>query len=313
MLSLDWSYIGPHGGSSHSIFYQNNLEMALSHQVRATGNVEVNMHHECISFDQHDDGVTVTVRDRQSDTERTVRAKYLVAADGANSFVRQSLGITTTKGMDGPYQLVVDTVQKRPLSFEFDNGQSADPERPGCLFPLVDEAGRRKVTELVEDAVAQGARVATGGRPLDGPGWFYAPTVLDEVPATARILREEVFGPVAPVTRFTTEEEAITLANATEFGLAAYVFTRDVSRALRVCEALEAGMVGLNQGVVSNPATIRWHQGQRLRPRGRTRGHRRVPRDSVPSAPRLEYGELGRGCQSTLGGVQDRLPGRCPR
>lgn len=120
--------------------------------------------------------------------------------------------------------------------------------------PLVDEAGRRKVTELVEDAVTRGARVATGGRPLDGPGWFYAPTVLDEVPATARILREEVFGPVAPVTRFTTEEEGIALANATEFGLAAYVFTRDVSRALRVCEALEAGMVGLNQGVVSNPA-----------------------------------------------------------
>jgi succinate-semialdehyde dehydrogenase/glutarate-semialdehyde dehydrogenase len=120
--------------------------------------------------------------------------------------------------------------------------------------PLVDEAGRRKVTELVDDAVTRGARVATGGRPLDGPGWFYAPTVLDEVPTTARILREEVFGPGAPITRFTTEEEAIALANATEFGLAAYVFTRDVSRALRVCEAFEAGMVGLNQGVVSNPA-----------------------------------------------------------
>jgi succinate-semialdehyde dehydrogenase/glutarate-semialdehyde dehydrogenase len=120
--------------------------------------------------------------------------------------------------------------------------------------PLVDEAGRRKVTELVEDAVAQGATVTTGGRPLDGPGYFYAPTVLDEVPSTARILREEVFGPVAPVTRFATEEDGVAMANATEFGLAAYVFTRDVSRALRVCEALEAGMVGLNQGVISNPA-----------------------------------------------------------
>jgi succinate-semialdehyde dehydrogenase / glutarate-semialdehyde dehydrogenase len=126
---------------------------------------------------------------------------------------------------------------------------------PGVdVGPLVDEAGRRKVIELVDDAVAQGARVATGGRPLDGPGYFFAPTVLDEVPPTARILREEVFGPVAPITRFANEEEGIALANATEFGLAAYVFTRDVSRALRVCEALEAGMVGLNQGVVSNPA-----------------------------------------------------------
>ena len=136
LLSLDWSYIGPHGWPSHSIFYQNNLEMALNRQVQATGTVEINMHHECISFDQDDDGVTVTVRDRQGNAERTIRAKYLVAADGANSFVRQSLGITTTKGMDGPYQLVVDTEQKRPLSFEFDNGQFADPERPGCLFQL---------------------------------------------------------------------------------------------------------------------------------------------------------------------------------
>jgi succinate-semialdehyde dehydrogenase/glutarate-semialdehyde dehydrogenase len=126
---------------------------------------------------------------------------------------------------------------------------------PGVqIGPLVDEAGRRKVTELVEDAVARGARIATGGRALDGPGCFFAPTVLDDVPATARILREEVFGPVAPITRFTTEEEGVELANATEYGLAAYVFTRDVGRALRVCESLEAGMVGLNQGIISNPA-----------------------------------------------------------
>ncbi|MCW2531481.1 MAG: NAD-dependent succinate-semialdehyde dehydrogenase [Blastococcus sp.] len=120
--------------------------------------------------------------------------------------------------------------------------------------PLVDEAGRRKVDELVRDAVAQGATVTTGGHRLDGPGYFYAPTVLDEVPWTARILREEVFGPVAPITRFASEQDGVAMANATEFGLAAYVFTRDVGRAFRVCEALEAGMVGLNQGVVSNPA-----------------------------------------------------------
>ena len=120
--------------------------------------------------------------------------------------------------------------------------------------PLVDEAGRRKVSELVTDAVDRGARIVTGGRVLDGPGYFYAPTVLADVPPAARILREEAFGPVAPIATFTTEEEGVAAANDTEFGLAAYVFTRDLSRAFRVCEALEAGMVGLNQGVVSNPA-----------------------------------------------------------
>ncbi|MGY1591183.1 NAD-dependent succinate-semialdehyde dehydrogenase [Geodermatophilus sp. SYSU D00708] len=131
-------------------------------------------------------------------------------------------------------------------------GRGTDPGVD--VGPLVDEAGRRKVAELVADAVERGAQVATGGHALDGPGWFYAPTVLTGVPATARILREEVFGPVAPVATFTTEEEAVARANATEFGLAAYVFTRDVGRALRVCESLEAGMIGLNQGIVSNPA-----------------------------------------------------------
>jgi succinate-semialdehyde dehydrogenase / glutarate-semialdehyde dehydrogenase len=120
--------------------------------------------------------------------------------------------------------------------------------------PLIDDAARRKVAELVADAVARGARVTTGGRALDGPGHFWAPTVLADVPPTARILREEVFGPVAPITAFDTEADGVAAANDTEYGLASYVFTRDTGRALRVCEALEAGMVGLNQGVVSNPA-----------------------------------------------------------
>ena len=120
--------------------------------------------------------------------------------------------------------------------------------------PLVDSATREKVTDLVADAVGRGATVRCGGETVGERGYFYAPTVLSDVPPRARILREEVFGPVAPVTTFTDEDQAVEAANDTEFGLVAYVFTTDLSRALRVCERLETGMVGLNQGVVSNPA-----------------------------------------------------------
>jgi succinate-semialdehyde dehydrogenase/glutarate-semialdehyde dehydrogenase len=118
--------------------------------------------------------------------------------------------------------------------------------------PLVDEDQRGIVTELVDDAVAKGARCLVGGSRMDGPGYFYAPTVLDRVPKDARLLKEEIFGPVAPIATFATEEEAIASANDTEYGLVAYVFTNDVKRALRVCEKLETGMIGLNQGLVSN-------------------------------------------------------------
>ena len=120
--------------------------------------------------------------------------------------------------------------------------------------PLVDSATREKVTDLVGDAVGKGATVRCGGEAVGDRGYFYAPTVLSDVPADARILREEVFGPVAPVTTFTDDDEAVAEANDTEFGLVSYVFTTDLSRALRVSERLETGMVGLNQGVVSNPA-----------------------------------------------------------
>jgi len=120
--------------------------------------------------------------------------------------------------------------------------------------PLIDSDQRDKVAELVDDAVRRGARVLVGGHAVDGPGYFYAPTVLADVPDDARLLKEEIFGPVAPVKSFATEEEAITAANDTEFGLVAYLFTGDLKRALRVTEALETGMVGLNQGLVSNAA-----------------------------------------------------------
>jgi succinate-semialdehyde dehydrogenase/glutarate-semialdehyde dehydrogenase len=120
--------------------------------------------------------------------------------------------------------------------------------------PLVEEAQREKVAELVDDAVAGGARVLTGGEAAQGPGWFYEPTVLTDVPTQARLRQEEIFGPVAAIVTFADDDEAIELANATEYGLVAYVFTRDFARATRVFEALESGMVGLNQGIVSNPA-----------------------------------------------------------
>jgi succinate-semialdehyde dehydrogenase/glutarate-semialdehyde dehydrogenase len=118
--------------------------------------------------------------------------------------------------------------------------------------PLVDDAQRSKVHELVQDAVAKGATVAVGGGVGDGPGHFFQPTVLRDVPAQARLLREEIFGPVAPIATFREEREAIDAANATEYGLVAYVFTQNLKRALRVIEALETGMVGLNQGIVAN-------------------------------------------------------------
>jgi len=118
--------------------------------------------------------------------------------------------------------------------------------------PLIDEPSREKVAGLVQDALDKGATRVLGGEIPDGRGYFYAPTVLGDVPQDARVNKEEIFGPVAPVGSFESEEDAITRANHTEFGLVAYVFTRDIKRAIRVCEGLETGMVGLNQGMVSN-------------------------------------------------------------
>jgi len=120
--------------------------------------------------------------------------------------------------------------------------------------PLIDATAQASVAALVEDAKAKGATVVCGGGTVGDQGYFYSPTVLTGVPADARMMREEIFGPVAPIATFATEAEAIAAANDTEYGLAAYVFTRDLARTLRVIEALEFGMVGINQGIVSNPA-----------------------------------------------------------
>jgi succinate-semialdehyde dehydrogenase/glutarate-semialdehyde dehydrogenase len=122
------------------------------------------------------------------------------------------------------------------------------------IGPLIDEDQREKVAELVQDAVDKGATVLCGGNKVDGPGYFYEPTVLTDVSDDARLLKEEIFGPVAPIKGFKSEQEAIDAANDTEYGLVAYLYSNDIKRALRVTEKLDTGMVGLNQGIVSNPA-----------------------------------------------------------
>jgi succinate-semialdehyde dehydrogenase/glutarate-semialdehyde dehydrogenase len=129
-------------------------------------------------------------------------------------------------------------------------GRGTDPDVK--VGPLIDDDQRGKVAELVDDARSKGADVLVGGSRIDGAGYFYEPTVLADVPEGARLLDEEIFGPVAPVRGFASEDEAIAAANDTDFGLVAYVYTQDINRAFRVIERLETGMIGLNQGMVSN-------------------------------------------------------------
>jgi succinate-semialdehyde dehydrogenase/glutarate-semialdehyde dehydrogenase len=127
-------------------------------------------------------------------------------------------------------------------------------DESSTLGPLINRKQLDKVAELVSDAVSRGATVAVGGVASDGPGNFYPATVLTDVPDDARILKEEVFGPVAPIAGFDTEEQGIAAANHTEYGLAAYIYTQSLDRALRVAEAIESGMVGVNRGVISDAA-----------------------------------------------------------
>ena len=143
-----------------------------------------------------------------------------------------------------------DTFVNRRSDMNLGNG--LDPSAK--LGPLINPNQLATVQDLVDDAVEKGATVAVGGQAPGGPGNFYPATVLVDVPADARILKEEVFGPVAPIVGFDTEEQGVAAANDTEYGLAAYIFTASLDRALRVAEALEAGMVGVNRGVISDPA-----------------------------------------------------------
>lgn len=135
---------------------------------------------------------------------------------------------------------------------EVNLGNGLDPSAK--LGPLVNAKQVASVQELVDDAVEKGATVALGGQAPGGPGCFYPATVLTDVPSDARILKEEVFGPVAPIIGFDSEEDGIAAANDTEYGLASYIYTESLDRALRVAEALESGMVGVNRGVISDPA-----------------------------------------------------------
>jgi succinate-semialdehyde dehydrogenase/glutarate-semialdehyde dehydrogenase len=123
-----------------------------------------------------------------------------------------------------------------------------------ALGPLVNKEGLDKVVELVADAVGKGAKVLTGGKATGGKGFFYPATVLDNVPDGAKMLNEEIFGPVAAIQTFKSEDEVVKRANDTEYGLVAYLYTKDLSRGLRVSEKLDFGMIGLNRGLVSDPA-----------------------------------------------------------
>ncbi|GAA4370509.1 NAD-dependent succinate-semialdehyde dehydrogenase [Agromyces bauzanensis] len=123
-----------------------------------------------------------------------------------------------------------------------------------AIGPLIDDNAVASTDELVKDAVEKGAKVLAGGAPIDGAGSFYAPTVLGNVRSDARLLREEIFGPVLGITTFADEDEAVRLANSTEYGLISYVFTKDLARGHRMIDRLATGMMGLNTGLVSNAA-----------------------------------------------------------
>jgi succinate-semialdehyde dehydrogenase/glutarate-semialdehyde dehydrogenase len=149
---------------------------------------------------------------------------------------------------DGVADEFAEKLAKRMEAMKVGRGTEEGVE----VGPLIDGDQREKVADLVEDAVGKGARALVGGEKMEGAGYFYRPTVLDDIPENATLLKEEIFGPVAPVASFDSEEAALAAANDTEYGLVAYVYTSDLKRALRVCEGIETGMVGLNQGMVSN-------------------------------------------------------------
>jgi succinate-semialdehyde dehydrogenase/glutarate-semialdehyde dehydrogenase len=150
---------------------------------------------------------------------------------------------------DGIYDAFVERLAQRVAAMKVGNGFDSGVQ----IGPLIDAQALAKVQRHVDDAVSKGARLLTGGHAIEAEGGrFYEPTVLANADASMLCAREETFGPVAPVFRFKDEAEAIAAANATEFGLAAYFYSRDVGRIFRVGEALEYGIVGINTGIISN-------------------------------------------------------------
>jgi succinate-semialdehyde dehydrogenase/glutarate-semialdehyde dehydrogenase len=150
----------------------------------------------------------------------------------------------------GIHDAFADGLAKRMAALKVGAGTNAETE----CGPMITRKAVDKIDRLVRDAVGRGAKVHCGGSVSEGEGFFYPPTVLSQVPPDAEMAHEEIFGPVAPITRFETEEEAIMRANDTEYGLAAYIYTRDAGRGMRVASGIEAGMIGLNRGLMSDPA-----------------------------------------------------------
>ena len=182
--------------------------------------------------------------------------------------------------------------------------------------PLIDEPSREKVAELIEDALSKGATKVVGGEIPDGRGYFIEPTVLGDVPEDARVFREEIFGPVAPVGGFDSEEEAIERANDTEYGLVAYVFTRDIKRAIRVLRGARDrnGRPEPGHGL-ERRRPLRRREAERHRPRGRPRGPRGVPRDEVRRREPLKIlrgsGWNFAGSRSSVASIRGPPEARC--
>lgn len=177
------------------------------------------------------------------------------ALDGAMIAKMRNAGEACTAAnriyvQSGLYDAFAKGLTERMAALKVGAGISAETE----CGPMITRKAVAKIERLVNDAVARGARVLCGGSAVKGIGFYYPPTVLADVPCAAEMTTEEIFGPVAPISRFDTESEVVEKANDTEHGLAAYIYTRDISRGFRVAAQVEAGMIALNRGLVSDPA-----------------------------------------------------------
>jgi succinate-semialdehyde dehydrogenase/glutarate-semialdehyde dehydrogenase len=150
----------------------------------------------------------------------------------------------------GVHDAFCEGLSRRMAALRIGAGTDAETE----CGPMITKKSVEKIDRLVGDAVARGARVLCGGAPGKGRGFFYPPTVLCDVTADADMAHQEIFGPVAPIARFATEAEVIARANDTEYGLAAYIYTRDLARGMRVASKIESGMIAINRGLMSDPA-----------------------------------------------------------